>query len=721
MINTQDAEDDADASSMTESVGGTRCAREEVEREYVFKIVVVGDYHVGKTTLIKRLLTSDPTPYGVQSTHTNAPRRDPASLSTSHTIPTTVMMQTRPEPHPSALAESTANAACTTAIVANHSVSCEVEADSRHDTNQAYTERKESCTDTEVNEGVSSLNRACTAAAKDEKHAHVPCVTPKPGCYSECDDVEESTPTVGTDFYARLLPPSYGLRHRIRLQIWDTAGLPRFAAAAETTFRNASLILCVFDVTNKASLHHLVTRHLPRAVDHIPDLAQQNMVVVGNKTDLLQSSECEAAMRNYWRNQNPESAFVPLTPLPLLQSVGAHAGKATFPRNRRSHQQTHSGSNIHTSPSPRSGGSSRSPSTHTEADTDHVCDMAALTAARVSQEEVAAVLGTDWDEVNYCEVSARQRTGVSSLLHCICCALLRSVGLRCDASRLVSSNTAVASRAREEVKTGEAVKGLGAGSENRDDGADAMCVSAMAEALPDNYRLLAHSQLPLRSADANLLTNFAASSSSLAAAAESLYFSNAAPAPCKASDAAGSSKELHMSESWQHKGISFDLHVDPCALDAAADYSPVESSLHTRAGEPSPETTSNQTGDLVGVTEMGASALPSGTVAADTTTIPIGPTGREYEAEETGGGPPAVHVQRPPETDADGLHLREYLRDRFNEIADSHHHRPLGSDQGSPEGAVCAPRSRSMWRRSTRRPSAKIKLNKFASVHDMCT
>ncbi|KAF8293837.1 hypothetical protein TcYC6_0106950 [Trypanosoma cruzi] len=104
------------------------------------------------------------------------------------------------------------------------------------------------------------------------------------------DPCRSVTPTVGTDFFSRVVRNVRGGQH-VRLQFWDTAGLERYAAVHATTHRNASAVMAVFDVSDRRSLDSLLSTHLSTAARHNPDLDQRSVIVVGNKTDLLLTSK----------------------------------------------------------------------------------------------------------------------------------------------------------------------------------------------------------------------------------------------------------------------------------------------------------------------------------------------------------------------------------------------------------------------------------------------
>lgn len=63
-------------------------------------------------------------------------------------------------------------------------------------------------------------------------------------------------PTVGVDFFARLIEVRPGIR--IKLQLWDTAGQERFRSITRSYYRNSVGALLLYDITRRASFEHLV-------------------------------------------------------------------------------------------------------------------------------------------------------------------------------------------------------------------------------------------------------------------------------------------------------------------------------------------------------------------------------------------------------------------------------------------------------------------------------
>jgi len=98
---------------------------------------------------------------------------------------------------------------------------------------------------------------------------------------------ENHAPTIGVNVIVRTLKTSAGAP--VTLQIWDTAGQERFRAMVKSYFRDANLILFVFDVGNRWSLEMLfewveTSGWMPR--DARPERCQAYLV--GNKSDLME-------------------------------------------------------------------------------------------------------------------------------------------------------------------------------------------------------------------------------------------------------------------------------------------------------------------------------------------------------------------------------------------------------------------------------------------------
>ncbi|KAL1782127.1 ras-related protein Rab-39A [Sigmodon hispidus] len=98
-----------------------------------------------------------------------------------------------------------------------------------------------------------------------------------PGLHSPACD-----PTVGVDFFSRLLEIEPG--KRIKLQLWDTAGQERFRSITRSYYRNSVGGFLVFDITNRRSFEH-VKDWLEEAKMHVQPF-HIIFLLVGHKCDL---------------------------------------------------------------------------------------------------------------------------------------------------------------------------------------------------------------------------------------------------------------------------------------------------------------------------------------------------------------------------------------------------------------------------------------------------
>jgi len=96
------------------------------------------------------------------------------------------------------------------------------------------------------------------------------------GCFIEISD-----PTVGVDFYSRLIEVSPGTR--VKLQLWDTAGQERFRSITRSYYRNSAGAIIVYDVTNRASFDH-ISNWIKEAKLHVAP-NRMSFALVGQKCD----------------------------------------------------------------------------------------------------------------------------------------------------------------------------------------------------------------------------------------------------------------------------------------------------------------------------------------------------------------------------------------------------------------------------------------------------
>ncbi|OHS95311.1 small GTP-binding protein [Tritrichomonas foetus] len=90
---------------------------------------------------------------------------------------------------------------------------------------------------------------------------------------------EESQPTLGVEFMTKIVATD---RHRIQLQLWDTAGQELFRSVTRGYYRGSAGALLVFDLTNRDSFENI-----GRWLQDIRDVARSDVVtlLIGNKSD----------------------------------------------------------------------------------------------------------------------------------------------------------------------------------------------------------------------------------------------------------------------------------------------------------------------------------------------------------------------------------------------------------------------------------------------------
>ncbi|CAG5097444.1 Oidioi.mRNA.OKI2018_I69.XSR.g15079.t2.cds [Oikopleura dioica] len=121
--------------------------------------------------------------------------------------------------------------------------------------------------------------------------------------FTEGSFAETSDPTVGVDFFARVIEiedsvPDFS---RCRLQIWDTAGQERFRSIARSYYRNAVGALIVYDITSRKSFEN-ASNWLKDAQLH----AENGIAIAlaGQKSDLDARREVSTEEAETWAHEN---------------------------------------------------------------------------------------------------------------------------------------------------------------------------------------------------------------------------------------------------------------------------------------------------------------------------------------------------------------------------------------------------------------------------------
>jgi len=90
----------------------------------------------------------------------------------------------------------------------------------------------------------------------------------------------DSRSTIGVEFATRIVMVE---DKRVKAQVWDTAGRPRYRAITAAYYRGAHAALLVYDVTKLSSFSNIRTW-----VEELREYASPHVVtmLIGNKTDL---------------------------------------------------------------------------------------------------------------------------------------------------------------------------------------------------------------------------------------------------------------------------------------------------------------------------------------------------------------------------------------------------------------------------------------------------
>lgn len=90
---------------------------------------------------------------------------------------------------------------------------------------------------------------------------------------------EESQPTLGVEFMTKIVTTE---KHKIQLQLWDTAGQELFRSVTRGYYRGSAGAFLVFDITNRDTFENI-----GKWLQDIKDVARSDVVtlLIGNKSD----------------------------------------------------------------------------------------------------------------------------------------------------------------------------------------------------------------------------------------------------------------------------------------------------------------------------------------------------------------------------------------------------------------------------------------------------
>jgi small GTP-binding protein len=95
----------------------------------------------------------------------------------------------------------------------------------------------------------------------------------------------ESKSTIGVEFASKTITID---GKKVKSQIWDTAGQERYRAITSAYYRGAVGIALVYDITDQSTFNNLA-RWLQEIKDHLGSNHDARILLIGNKSDLIQS------------------------------------------------------------------------------------------------------------------------------------------------------------------------------------------------------------------------------------------------------------------------------------------------------------------------------------------------------------------------------------------------------------------------------------------------
>jgi small GTP-binding protein len=113
----------------------------------------------------------------------------------------------------------------------------------------------------------------------------------------------DTQPTLGVEFMTKILETE---RHRIQLQLWDTAGQELFRSVTRGYYRGSAGALLVFDITNHDSFDHI-----SRWLHDVREVARSDVVTIllGNKVDLAERRDVSFEEAQRFAEENKMKYF----------------------------------------------------------------------------------------------------------------------------------------------------------------------------------------------------------------------------------------------------------------------------------------------------------------------------------------------------------------------------------------------------------------------------
>ena len=102
--------------------------------------------------------------------------------------------------------------------------------------------------------------------------------------------LEELNITYGGSFSSKSVKCE-DLNKTINLELWDTAGQERYRSVTKMFYKDADIVLLVYDITCKQSFEELKNYWMEQVIES--SLKEAMLVIVANKSDLIEREQVE--------------------------------------------------------------------------------------------------------------------------------------------------------------------------------------------------------------------------------------------------------------------------------------------------------------------------------------------------------------------------------------------------------------------------------------------
>ena len=106
--------------------------------------------------------------------------------------------------------------------------------------------------------------------------------------------------TIGVDFFMKTIEVD---EQTIKLQIWDTAGMEKYKSISSSYYRGSHAAFVIFDLTNKNTFDS-ITKWIEAYHKSNNPQFQKNVILIGNKSDLVDSREITRAEAENFAKMN---------------------------------------------------------------------------------------------------------------------------------------------------------------------------------------------------------------------------------------------------------------------------------------------------------------------------------------------------------------------------------------------------------------------------------